>query len=530
LLLGNASMGSAGAWPAEDHAGFRANARAADVSTEVDRMLARGEMAEVLIAIDDHIDDREASIDALAVAVARAQDVLIHDLASLGPDEFDVATRYKVLPILHARIGKGALARLRYRADVVGIEAVTMVYPLSAPASPAGSPNSLKEALPSIGVDLVHSRYGITGEGIGVSVLDTGIDNDHPDFEEAIVDQQCFSSGSRSCAPNNLPKSTNAEDEQGHGTSVSSIVLGRGNEAPLGVAPEAKLVAVRVFRDSGGAPTNDIVDGLDWTLQRQTANNIKVVNMSLGGGASIGQNCDNEYAAVKSSFQRLGNRGISIFVATGNGGNTDRVAFPACISNSVGIGSTWDTELDLGRPNCHDKTRVGPMDITCYTDRGRAMDFVAPGSVIVTAKMGGGATGSGPTAGGHGTSFASPMAAGVAALLLQIDPKLRQADIERIFKNTADVIKHPDTEIDVYRINALRAVESILPPTPTPENTATAEPTDTAQPPTVTNTPEPDPPTETPEPATETPVATDTATPEPGAEIYLPVLRNGGAG
>lgn len=488
------------------------------VAPAITEAIATTGSAPVLVALADGVP-HTAPLDELARAAATAQAAVLADLA---PGDFAMSHRYSHLPMLAGRVTEAGLARLRAHPRVRAIDEDVWLRPLAPPAAPAAAPPALAESVPSVGADLVHSRYGITGEGVAVAVLDTGIDNDHADFEGAIVDQQCFSANSKSCVSasgRGTARSDNAEDEQGHGTLVSGIILGRGRVAPTGMAPEAKLVAVRVFRDQGGAPTGDIVDGLNWVLQRQHIHNIRVVNMSLGGGAALGNQCDDQYAGVKDMFQRLVARGVTIFVATGNGGNSDRVAFPACISNSIAVGSTWDARLRMERPDCHGKTEVGPMDITCYTDRGRAMDLVAPGSVIVSSQMGGGKNGDGPTAGGHGTSFASPSAAGVAALLLQADPELDPRDVERILLATGDTVIHPESGAEVPRVNALRAVESVLPATPTPPAT------DTPLPPTVTPTPEASP-TDLPTtaPPTASPTATLVPTPQPGPAIFLPLL------
>lgn len=487
--------------------GLPASARSADrarplvrVDRTVVESIARSGWADVLVDLADGVT-ATAPLAALAADAAEAQADLLADLA---PGDFVLSQRYEYFSLVAGRVSASGLAKLQAHPRVVAIDENVWVYPLA----PNAARLALAESVPSVGADKVQAM-GIRGQGIGVAVLDTGIDTDHEDLKNAIVDQQCFSSGTRSCAPGGLPRSASGEDEQGHGTAVSSIVLGRGKVAPIGMAPEAMLIGVRVFRDQGGAPTQDIVAGLNWVVGKQSAHNIRVVNMSLGGGAAIGTNCDDQYSSVKSVFQTLLSRNVVTIVATGNGGNTDRVAFPACVSNSTGVGSTYDTELELSRPDCHGKTLVGPLDITCYTDRGRAMDIVAPGSIIVTSRIGGGATGSGPTAGGHGTSYASPTVAGVAALLLSADPKIHARDIERILKNTGDSLPHPESGIEVKRVNAWKAVLSVLPQTPTPRVTETATPTATSPPPTVTPTPE--------VAATETATATPEATAEPSA-------------
>lgn len=451
--------------------------------------------ANVLIAVRDGVADT-APLPEIAEAVARAQAAI---LADLRPGEFELVSRPKLLPVMSGFVTAEGLATLRDHPRVVAVEDNIILKPL------------LKESIPTIKADLVHKRYEITGKGIGVAVLDTGIDTDHPDLADGLVDQKCFSSGSRSCAPNNLPKSDSAEDEQGHGTAVSGIVASRGRVSGVGVAPGASIIAVRVFRDQGGAPTNDIVDGLDWVLSRRQAHNIRVVNMSLGGGASLGVNCDNQYASVKQSFQRLVANGIAIFVATGNDGQPDRVSFPACISNSIAVGATFDTNY-ASAPYCPSMGAVTPLSIACFTNRGRAMDLLAPGILITHPKMGGGLDS------GAGTSYASPMAAGVAALMFEANPNLRPADVERFLKDTGTPVKHPESGIEIPLVNALAAVEAVLPATPTPSRTATAAPvtpTATRPAPSATATGVPVTPTESPTDTPETPATPVGATPTP---------------
>lgn len=478
------------------------------VHPAVTAALARDDRAEVIVTLRDAAGD-EASLARMERSVAAAQDGV---LDAMPPGSFAVLSRPAAIPVLAGSLRSAGLAPLLSHPRVLSVEPDRWLRP------------ALAESLPTLGVDRMRERYGLTGAGVGVAVLDTGIDPTHPDVAEALVAQQCFSSGTRSCAPTGLPKSPDATDEHGHGTAVSGIILSRGEVAPEGVAPGADLIAVRVFRDRGGAPTRDIVDGLDWVLRNQGPLNIRVVNMSLGGGGSFGVNCDNEAASMKSAFQRLTNRGVSIFVATGNNGFPSQVSFPACVSNSTAVGATFDTDY-ASAPGCPGQGAVDHRTITCFTNRGRAMDLLAPGSMITTSRMGGGTTT------GAGTSYAAPMAAGVAALLYEADPDLRPLDVERILKQTGRTVEHPDNDDTFPLVDALAAVEAVLPATPTPEATATPAPsaTPTPAPPTATSAPSatPDATPAATEPATPAPSPTPAATDDgPAAAIYLPSLKN----
>lgn len=476
--------------------------------------LAAVDSVEVLIGLADGVADT-AALPELQAAASRIQRAV---LAEHGAPDLEVVQRYRNFPILHARLTAQGLARLADDPRVVSIEKVVKVFPLA----PALRPALMPEGRVTVGADRVFQEWGLDGTGVGVAVLDTGIDNDHKDFEGAIAAQACFSEGSRSCAPRNLPKSDNAEDEYGHGTAVSSMVLGRGvtkgiNEAnqqvtALGIAPRATLLAVRVFRDNGGAYDPDIVSGLDWVLTKQKEHNVRAVNMSLGGGAEIGTNCDNNHATVKAAFGRLVAKNVTIVVATGNGGNSDRVAFPACISNAMSVGATYDktyegpARLANGGMWCPQQNKPDIFTIACFTDRGRSLDVLAPGLIITHAAMGGG------LGSGAGTSYATPIVAGIVALLTQAKPDLRPSDIQRLLQDTGRDVKHPESGDTLKLVDAYAAVAKVMPAAPTQQATATAtqRPADTAtatRPPTAAPTDEPT------VSASDTPLPLATATP-----------------
>jgi subtilisin family serine protease len=514
------------------------------VPATVKAAIATDGEVELLIGLVDGMTD-DAPVALLKAASARVQDAVTADYR---PEELRVVSRYAGFPILHAWANAEGLRRLAADPRVASVEQVIKVYPLG----PALRPALMPEGRVTVGADKVFERWGLDGTGVGVAVLDTGIDNDHPDFEGAIVAQQCYSEGSRSCAPRGLPKSDNAEDEYGHGTAVSSMILGRGvtkglNEAnkqvtALGIAPRASLLAVRVFRDNGGAYDPDIVAGLDWVLTKQKEHNVKAVNMSLGGGAEIGTNCDNNHATVKAAFARLVSKGVTVVVATGNGGNADRVAFPACISNAMSVGATYDKSYDgparlaNGGMWCPQQTKPDIFTIACFTDRGRSLDVLAPGLIITHAAMGGG------LGSGAGTSYATPIVAGIVALLSQAKDDLRASDIQRLLQDTGRDVTHPESGDTLKLVDAFAALSKVMPAVPTTAATATAttRPADTAtatRPPTTTPTVAPSAaPSDTPETAasaTATSRPADTATPSqpapsatPGlVRVFLPYLK-----
>jgi subtilisin family serine protease len=492
---------------------------------------------DVLVLLRDGAVDG-APVEGLTTTAARAREAALRELAGTG---FRSRVQYDALPILAGSVDASALEALRRSPLVVAVEADAVLRPLGDFPPPDGGrlAPAMAEAGPLVGVDYVHNVLGVRGQGVTVAVLDTGVDNSHPDLAGRIVEQYCYSS-SRSCAPTDKVESDNAQDEMGHGTTGSGIVLGSGGVAPVGMAPEANLVAVRVFQDAGGAQTADIIKGLDFVLTKAGPLGIRVVNMSLGGGSGRGQNCDDQNQAMKAAFQRLVARGVAIFVASGNDGLTSEVASPACISNSIAVGATYDGNYAQGA--CDWQKNVTPLTIACFTNRGRAMDILAPGIWISSCKLGGGVIKP-----GAGTSYASPMAAGLAALLVQANPDLRVSELETLIKKTGVTVQHLENNDTFPLVDAKAAVLSALkvtPPTPVATNTrqSTATPTRATPRPSATGPTTP--------PASPTPVPSATLTQGPTAQpsaaaspppkpsstsdeagrLFLPALRKRAAG
>jgi subtilisin family serine protease len=141
------------------------------------------------------------------------------------------------------------------------------------------------------------------------------------------------------------------------------------------------------------------------------------------------------------------------------------------------------------------------------------MDILAPGLWISSSRVGGGRTDP-----GAGTSFAAPMAAGLAALMIQADPDLRPRDLEVILKDTGRAVSHPESGEEFPLIDAFAAVERVRGAVATPTATDTPSPTPTGQPtrtPTLDASPS----------ATPTTVATErtSATPTPSSDATRPI-------
>lgn len=265
---------------------------------------------------------------------------------------------------------------------------------------------------------------GFAGQGMKVAIMDSGVDTDHGDLRSSLVAEQCFCSspgGSGGCCPNGLAQQTGpgaAEDDNGHGTNVTGIVVGDGNVAPRGAVPEAQLIAVKVIdRDNRFCCTSDIIAALDWVAVHHP--DVDAVNLSLGTDALFPGDCDSASAttmAVAATVAALNASGAIVTASTGNQRNHGNTAIPACVRNVMGVAATWDATLGsqtvLG---CTDVT-TAPRHPTCFANRSATTDLFAAGAWVTSTGRNGG------TSTYAGTSQAAPMVAACAVALKQAVP------------------------------------------------------------------------------------------------------------
>ena len=380
-------------------------------------------------------------------------------LAALPAADFQLHYRYQSMPALAGVVTGAGLDILRNQPAVRAVQV----------DQPGGA--HLDRSVPALGANIVHTTYGFTGQGVTVAVLDTGIDTDHPDLAGSIVGQHCFLSDNL-CQPGNLAENDNAEDENGHGSHVAGIVTSDGVVAGKGFAPDANIVAVRMLDALGRGYVSDWVAGLDWIYANLATQPVQIINMSLGTDLLYSSNCDAEQGVLTDVINQLHAAGVTIFASSGNQGSGSSLAAPACNTNVIAVGATYDgdngrepdsgsySNFGNGWPNCVDNP-TSLQKITCFTNSNALLDVVAPGAPIESTVIGGG------VATYWGTSQASPTAAGVAALLLDADPSLTPAAIENTLKTTGQLVLDPKNNRQFPLINARNAILSLLPTPPT---------------------------------------------------------------
>ena len=161
---------------------------------------------------------------------------------------------------------------------------------------------------------------GLDGTGIGIAVLDSGIDDSHKAFRDGRTDsstRRIVFERSFVGTPGNYADET--KDPFGHGTHVASLAAGNGRVASgsyIGVAPNASIINLRVLDSEGRGTVSSVLQALDWLLSNHRTYNIRVVNMSLGMPAIDSYRVDPVCVAVR----KLVDAGIVVVAAAGNNG------------------------------------------------------------------------------------------------------------------------------------------------------------------------------------------------------------------
>ena len=321
---------------------------------------------------------------------------------------FDVSHRFAIIPAFAAELTKGQIEAAARLPQVAHVEGDLTVHATNAAGELA------------FGVTKARADVGVNGNADGnassysktdmvAAVIDTGIDANHLDLDEGKVIGWKDLVGT----------SSTPYDDNGHGTHVAATIAGdgdaRADRAEAGVAPGAALVGVKVLDSLGNGADSTVAAGLDWVAQNKDTYGIRVVNMSLGGSG-----CSDGADAVSTAVNNLVAAGVVVVVAAGNAGpGICTVSTPAAATGAETVGAM----ADLG---------AGGFKQAYFSSRGPTLDgrikpdVSAPGVNVVSAKAG--------TTNGYttlsGTSMATPFVAGVALLMLQVNPGLTPQQVK----------------------------------------------------------------------------------------------------
>lgn len=318
------------------------------------------------------------------------------------------------------------------------------------------------------GISALEAWGTTRGQGVTVAVLDSGV-TAHPDLDANVlpgydfIAESAFSNdgNGRDSDPtdagnwtvdNQCFTGSKATPSDWHGTHVAGTIaaIANNNEGIAGVAPEAKIVPVRVLGACGGFDS-DITDGIIWaaggSVRGVPANQhpAQVINMSIGSEGT----CTTPY---RQAIAQANKRGSIVVVAAGNNNFDASKSSPG---------------------NCEDVITVGATDKngkrSYFSNYGSRVDVSAPGGdrrywgggILSTLNAGKTAPGKADYAEYQGTSMAAPHVAGIVALMKAVDPKLTYAQAKKVLQSTSQSVECDQSACGSGIVNAARAVQQV---------------------------------------------------------------------
>jgi subtilisin family serine protease len=266
------------------------------------------------------------------------------------------------------------------------------------------------------------SAWSITtgSANVMVAVVDSGVNASHPDLAGRVLPGYDF-----------VANDTDASDENGHGTGVAGVISPSTNNGVgvAGVSWNTTILPVRVLDASGAGSYSAIANGIIYAADRGA----KVINLSLGGTASS--------RVLQDAVNYAWSKQAVLVAAAGNNGNSILV-YPAACANVVAVAATNSSDV---RPT--------------WSNFGSYVDVAAPGANIFSV------SGTSQYASWNGTSFASPVAAGVVALAASVNPQLTNTQlVDNLITNSDDIgVIGFDTFYGNGRVNAFRSVSAARP-------------------------------------------------------------------
>ncbi|UOQ94935.1 S8 family peptidase [Halobacillus shinanisalinarum] len=314
-------------------------------------------------------------------------------------------------------------------------------------------------ALMDVASPSVHAKQlndnGITGKGVNIAVVDTGV-HPHPDLTEPTNRIIAFKDF--------INNKVEPYDDNGHGTHCAGDAAGNGFSSNLkyrGSAPESGIIGVKVLNNMGSGSLSTIVSGIQWCIDHKEEHKIDVISLSLGAAADESDCNDPLVQIVDQAWES----GIVVCVAAGNSGPDQRTIGTPGISSKVVTVGAMDDQNTINRTD---------EEIAPFSSRGPACgeeskpDLLAPGVNIVSLRAPGSFLDKTSKSSRveddyfslSGTSMATPICAGVAALILQVYPEFTPDQVKQRLLESAVDKGLPEYVQGAGYLDAQQAVES----------------------------------------------------------------------
>jgi serine protease AprX len=411
-------------------------------------------------SIDDRLDEKIESDPTLrtGIFIDYAYPPTHKDTARLSVFDLEIRYVYTIIDTICARnvlvkdiegISKlPGVVMVEYEEEITGYLDV---------GSPTVKARQSVEYSPNTVWDL-----GFLGTDVSVAILDSGVDDgpspapppyhmslDDLDDDITTIDDPKFIAGAdvtKAIYVND--GSYNPDDGAlGHGTHCAGVAVGTGGSSEfMGVAPQARLVDIKVMENYGSGVMGEVVRGIDWAVEHSEEFNLRILSMSIGAN----YNSDGNDAASQA-VNNAADAGVISVVAAGNGGN-NIIGPPASADRAIVVGALNDhNTIDRSDDNVWQSSNVGPRIDDGDSDPMDEMkpDVLAPGVNIMSAKS----DTTGTNIQFSGTSMACPHVAGVVALMLEANPDLTPDEVKEILHATAEMpedIEPSTPDDDVY--------------------------------------------------------------------------------
>jgi subtilisin family serine protease len=264
--------------------------------------------------------------------------------------------------------------------------------------------------------DLARGRSNVI-----IAILDSGVKANHPDLAAQLLPGYNF-----------VANNTNVADDSGHGTAVTgaAAAIGNNGQGVAGVAYGCTLLPIKVLDPTGYASYSAIASGINYAANQGA----RAISISISGSSSS--------ATLQNAVNYAWGKNAVVVAAAGNNSSSSPT-YPAACANVMGVSATEP-----------DDTKA------TFSNYGSYIAVAAPGDIIWTTQN----DSTYPYGGWYGTSLATPIVAGLAALVASANPSLSSAQIVSIIENNADDLGSPgyDTSFGWGRVNARRAVAAAV--------------------------------------------------------------------